>query len=92
MKTYSIRASVRVDAQVQDRDEWAVNLVERSSLSEQLKAGWFWATWPDRVELVFPVRADAGSIQELSKEIELLLNGAAGVAGQVQLVVEERAK
>ena len=51
MGMFSIRANVTVDAGVKDRDAWAVDLVEGSNLSENLKAGWFWATWPDRVEL-----------------------------------------
>ncbi len=90
MNAYSIRANVRLEAQIKDRDLWAVDLVERSGLSEQLKAGWFWATWPDRVELVFIVSADAGLVQKLAKEVETLVNSAPGVTGQTQLVVEER--
>ena len=67
MKTYAIRANVRVDSRVKDRDAWAVDLIEGSDLSEELKAGRFWATWPDRVELVFSVRADENSIEEIHK-------------------------
>jgi hypothetical protein len=90
MKTYSIRASVRVDSRIKDRDTWAVDLIEGSNLSDELKAGWFWATWPDRVELVFPVRADERSIEQYAKEVALVLAGAANVVSNPQLTVEEK--
>jgi hypothetical protein len=90
MKTYTIRADVRVDEAVTDRDAWAVDLIEAGTLSDQLKAGWFWATWPDRVELVFTVRADDRSIQHYTKEIELLLAHASHVVSQSKLLVEQR--
>ena len=90
MKTYAIRANVRVNARVKDRDVWAVNLVEGSRLSEKLKKGWFWATWPDRVELVFSIRADDRSIRKYTSEIERLVKKAPHVAGQPHVAVEER--
>ena len=90
MKIYSIRANVRVDGRVTDRDAWAVDLVEGSSLSEQLKAGWFWATWPDRVEFVFSIRADENSIEQYSSEIEQFLSKAPHIVGRPELSVEER--
>ena len=90
MKTYSIRANVRVDSRVKDRDAWAVDLIEGSNLSEELKVGWFWATWPDRVELVFSVRTDENSIERLTKEVEVVVAGASNVVSKPQLSVEEK--
>jgi len=92
MGTFSIRANVTVDPGIEDRDTWAVDLVEGSNLSEDLKAGWFWATWPDRVELVFAVNADPSSVQLLVKEVEALITSAGGVVGKANVVVEEKGR
>jgi len=90
MGIFSIRANVTVDGSINDRDAWAVDLVEGSNLSEDLKAGWFWATWPDRVELVFAVNADPNSVQLFAKEGEALITNAAGVVGTANVVVQEK--
>ena len=66
MKLFVIRANVHVDDQTSDLDVWSVDLVEGSSLSEPLKNGWFWATWPDRVEFVFSFRGDEEAIERIS--------------------------
>lgn len=90
MATHVIRATVRVEQDVSDRDTWAVDLVERSDLSDPLKEGWFWATWPDRVEFTFTVQAERSSIAQYTSEIEKFLLRAPHVMGKPQLTVEER--
>jgi hypothetical protein len=92
MGMFSIRANVTVDPGIKDRDTWAVDLVEGSNLSEDLKAGWFWATWPDRVELVFAVNAHPSSVQLFAKEIEALVTNAGGVVGKATVVVQEKGR
>jgi hypothetical protein len=90
MGTFSIRANVTVDPGIKDRDTWAVELVEGSALSDELKAGWFWATWPDRVELIFAVKADPNAVQIFAKEVERLLANAAGLVGKARVEVQDK--
>jgi hypothetical protein len=92
MGTFSIRANVTLDPSIKDRDTWAVDLVEGSNLSEDLKAGWFWATWPDRVELVFAVNGDQASAQMFANEVEALVTNAGGVLGKANVVVKEKGR
>ena len=87
---YVLRANVQVSDQVTDRDAWAVDLVEGSDLPQQLKDGWFWATWPNRVEFVFSWRGDDDSVEKCSREIQVLLSAVPDIAAPPQLVVEVR--
>ena len=75
--------------EVEDRDVWAVNLIERSALPEQLKVGWFWATWPDRVELIFPVASDESKIQHLTAAVESVMGTARHLVSKPEITVAE---
>ena len=93
MKTYIIRAIIRLDAPIDDPYAWAVGHVEPSDLSEELKEAWFCAAWadePDRVEFVFAVRADEATSKRYSREIELLLSDLPHVEEGPELSVEEQ--
>jgi hypothetical protein len=83
-----IRIAVQTTSDVADRDVWAVGVVEGSGISEQLKADWFWATWPDRVEFVFPVNADAETVQSYAREAERIIASAESVVGVPRLTIE----
>jgi len=85
LKPYRISVCARVNDQVEDRDLWAVNLIEGSALSEQLMIDWFWATWPDRVELIFPVVADEVSIHRHVAEVEAVVANAPHLASKPEL-------
>ena len=93
MKTYLIRAIVRLDVPIHDPYGRAVDHVEASDLSEELKAAWFCAAWadePDRVEFWFPVRANEDSTKRYSREIELFLSHMPHVEEGPKISVEEQ--
>lgn len=69
-----VRAKIQLSENVTDLDLWAVNLIEANSLSQILKNGWWWCTWPNSVvELFFDISADTENAQIYKNEIKELI-------------------
>ena len=74
MQNYLLSVKVWLKNDEQDKDIWAEKLIEGKQVSEELKFGWWWATWPDKVELYFMIESDNNGLIVYTKEVEDLLS------------------
>lgn len=74
MENYLLSVKVWLKNDEQNKDLWAEKLIEGNEVSEQLKFGWWWATWPDKVELYFMIEANNNELNLYTKEVEDLLS------------------
>ena len=79
MEALLIQTSIVLSDNVHDRDLWAVDLVESSTLPHELKTGWWWATWPGRLELCFQICATKSAVKGYVREIEMLVRSETDV-------------
>ncbi len=84
----TIVATLRLSEDTEDKDLWAVDLIEGSDISERLKAGWFWASSTDLLYLYFVFGADENEAEGFAAEIKELLEKQSNIVGRPELRVE----
>ena len=90
MNTTLLKAKVSLSQDVKDKDLWAVNLIEGNEVSEELKNGWWWATWREFVVLYFQLRESPSRVDELVREVESLLESASDTQGTSKILIEAK--
>ena len=90
MENYLLKVQVWLKNEELDKDVWAVELIEGNEVSEELEFGWWWATWPDKVELYFMIEADNKGLDVYTKEVEELLSNNREVKHFSEVTAESR--